>query len=282
VLDYYLKENQTDAVKLEIYDAAGKLVRRYSSTDEVQKINPDQIDIPMYWFPEEKPLSADAGMHRFVWDLRYAFAGARRRSRRGGGGPLAVPGRYTVKLTASGKTMSAPLIVKMDPRVKTSTADLERQFLLASKLAAGVGEFSAAAQKADDLQKQIAARTREASGNAELTAALDDLGKKVGTLAGSGAGGGYGFFGFSVPGKEPTTLRQVSTAYGALMGMVESADVAPTADAAAASEKWELAGKATLARWETLQTKELTEVNSLLTKAQLQPLKVEQAEKRRP
>ena len=188
VLDYYLKEKQTDAVKLEIYDAAGKLVRRYSSTDEVQKINPDQIDIPMYWFPEEKPLSADAGMHRFVWDLRYAFAGARRRSRRGGGGPLAVPGRYTVKLTASGKTMSAPLIVKMDPRVKTSTADLERQFLLASKLAAGVGEFSAAAQKADDLQKQIAARTREASGNAELTAALDGLGKKVGDPGGIGSG----------------------------------------------------------------------------------------------
>ena len=144
VLDYYLKEKQTEAVQLEIFDAAGKLVRRYSSTDEVQKTNPDEIDIPMYWVHDAEPLSAEAGMHRFVWDLRYAFAGARRRSRRGGGGPLAVPGRYTVKLTAAGKTMSAPLVVKMDPRVKTSTADLERQFQLASKLAAGVGEFSAA------------------------------------------------------------------------------------------------------------------------------------------
>ncbi|MGC2802019.1 MAG: hypothetical protein WCA41_09300 [Candidatus Acidiferrum sp.] len=282
VVDFYLKEKSTDAVKLEIFDAAGKLVRRYSSTDEVQKINPDQIDIPMYWFPEEKPLSADAGMHRFVWDLRYAFAGTRRRSRRGGGGPLAVPGRYTVKLTAAGKTMSAPLVLKMDPRVKTSTADLERQFLLASKLAAGVGDFSAAAQQADDLQKQIAARSKEASGNAELAAALDDLGKKVGGVAGSGAGGGYGYFGFSVPGKEPTTLRQVSTAYGALMGIVESADVAPTADDAAASAKWEAAGKATLARWEEIQTKGLARVNSLLGKAQLQPLKIGEEEKAHP
>lgn len=273
VLAYYLKENQTDTVKLEIFDAAGELVRRYSSGDEVQKTNPDEIDIPMYWIHDAEPPSAEAGMHRFVWDLRYAFAGARRRSRRGGGGPLAVPGRYTVKLTAAGKTVSAPLVVKMDPRVKTSTADLERQFLLASKLAAGVGEFSAAAQRADDLQKQVTARNKDAAGSPELAAALDDLGKKVGAVAGSGPGGGYGFFGFSIPGKEPTTLRQVSTAYGALLGIVESADTAPTADATVASEKWEAAGKSTLARWEAIQTKELAKVNALLNKAHLEPLK---------
>ncbi|MGB2622066.1 MAG: hypothetical protein WA857_11145 [Candidatus Acidiferrum sp.] len=273
VLDYYLKEKQTEPVVLEIYDAAGKLVRRYASTDVIQKINPDQIDIPMYWFPEEKPLSADGGMHRFVWDLRYAFAGGRRRSRRGGGGPLAVPGRYTVKLTAAGKTMSAPLVLKMDPNVKTSTADLERQFQAASKLAAGIGEFSAAVQNADDLQKEIAARGKEAAGNAEIAAALTDLQGKVDAVAGPASGSGYGYFGFAAPGKEPATLRQVSAAYGSLMGIIESADVAPTADATTASEKWEAAGKAAMARWGELQAKELARVNSLLEKAQLQPLK---------
>ncbi|MGB6882572.1 MAG: hypothetical protein WBE10_00830, partial [Candidatus Acidiferrum sp.] len=82
--------------------------------------------------------------------------------------------------------------------------------------------------------------------------------------------------------KEPTTLRQVSTAYGALMGIVESADVAPTADDAAASAKWEAAGKATLARWEEIQTKDLARVNSLLGKAQLQPLKIGEEEKVHP
>ena len=66
-----------------------------------------------------------------------------------------------MKLTAAGKTISVPLEIKMDPRVKTSAADLERQFQLASRLAAGVGEFSAAAMRADDLQKQIAARRKK-------------------------------------------------------------------------------------------------------------------------
>jgi len=258
-------------------------VRRFASTDEMQKTDPDAIDIPMYWIHDAEPLSAEEGMHRFVWDLRLAFAGGgRRRSRRGGGGPLVVPGRYTVKLTAAGKTMSAPLVVKMDPRVKTSAADLERQFAAASKLAAGIGEFSSAVQRADDLQKQIAMRSKEAAGNTELAAALADLEKKVGAVAGSGAGGGYGFFGFAVPGKEPTTLRQVSTAFGALLGIIESADVAPTADAAAASERWEAAGKLTLARWEAIQTKELASVNSLLEKAHLAPLKTGETEKPKP
>ena len=103
-----MKEKQTAAVQLEIFDAAGKLVRRFASTDEAPKTNPDELDIPMYWVHDAEPLSAEAGMHRIGWDLRYAFAGARRRSRRGGAGPIAVPGQYTVKLTAAGKTISAP------------------------------------------------------------------------------------------------------------------------------------------------------------------------------
>jgi hypothetical protein len=238
------------------------------------KTNPDELDIPMYWVHDGEPLSAEAGTHRFVWDFRYAFAGARRRSRRGGGGPLAVPGRYTVKLTAAGRAITVPLEIKMDPRVKTSAADLERQFQLASRLAASVGEFSAAVTRADDLLKQIAAREKEAAGNAELTAALTDLEKKVGAAAGAGGGGGFGFFGFSVPGDQPTTLRQVSAAMGSLLGIVESADVAPSADAAAASEKWEAVGKATLARWDTIRTKDLVSVNPLLERAHLQVLKI--------
>jgi hypothetical protein len=77
-----------------------------------------------------------------------------------------------------------------------------------------------------------------------------------------------------VPGDKPVTLRQVSAALGGLLGIVESADVAPSADAAAASEKWEASGKDALQRWHELQTQELARVNSLLEKAHLQPLKV--------
>jgi len=273
VLDYYLGEKRAELVVLEIFDATGKTVRRFASNDEVIKTNPDELDIPMYWIQGAEPLSAEAGMHRFVWDLSYAMAGGRRRSRRGPVGPLAMPGNYTVRLTAAGKTMSTTLTVKMDPRVKTSAADLQRQFDLASKLAASAGEFSAAIQQADNLLKQIAARSTEAEGNAEAKAALDDFGKKLTAIAGAAGPGGFGGFGLTAPGDKPATLRQVSAVQSGLLGIVESADVAPSADAAAASAKWEASGKAAMQRWHDLQNQDIVRVNSLLEKAHLQPLK---------
>ena len=186
---------------------------------------------------------------------------------------MALPGKYTVKFTAAGATLSAPLEIKMDPRVKTSLADLQRQFALASKLAASVGEFSTATQRAEDLRKQIAARSKEAEGNAELKTALDELEKKTSGVTGTAGGGGFGGFGLTAPDDKPKTLRQVSAALGGLLGVVESADAAPTSDTSKASAAWDEAGKATMARWSALQTTDASRVNALLEKAHLQPLK---------
>jgi hypothetical protein len=188
---------------------------------------------------------------------------------------LALPGKYTVKLTAGDKTLTSTLEIKMDPNVKTSAADLEKQFQLASALAGSIGEVSAAIQRGDDLLKQIAARGKDAAGNAEVAAGLTELEKKVGAVAGPAGGGGFGFFGLAVPGAEPVTLRQTSAALGGLLGIVESADAAPTKDAAAASDKWQIAGKAALSRWDSIQTKGVANVNALLEKAHLQPLKAQ-------
>ena len=280
VIDYYLKEAQTEPVTLEIFDAAGKSVRRFASNDVFPKTNPEDLDIPMYWVHDAEPISADAGMHRVVWDLSYATAGPRRRSRRGPSGPLAVPGRYTVKLTAAGKTLSAPLALTMDPRVHTSTADLARQFQLAMALAGNAARVSAATQQADDLLKQIAARKKEVEGNAQASAALAELEIRVGEVAGSsGGGGGFGGFGLAAPGSQPATLRQTSAALGGLLGVVESADAGPTADAMAASEKWEMAGRAALARWEGVQTKDVARANAALESAHAEPLKLAGGEK---
>lgn len=272
VLDYFLKDKAATPVQIEILDSAGKLVRRFASNDEFPKTNPDELDIPMYWIHDPEPISAEAGMHRVVWDLSYSASGARRR-RRGPAGPLAVPGQYTVKLTAAGKTMTSTFEAKMDPRVKTSQADLQKQFDLASHLAASAGEFSAAIQKADDLQRQIAARLKDAEKNGEVKRALEDLGKKLTQVTGVAGPGGFGSFGLATPGGQPKTLRQVSAALGGLFGVVEGADVAPSADANKASEEWEAAGQKALEGWNSVQTTDLARVNALLEKAGLQPLK---------
>jgi hypothetical protein len=213
-------------------------------------------------------------MHRFVWDLRYAAASGPRRGFRGGSGPWALPGNYTIKLTAHGKSASQPLTIKMDPRVKTTQEQLVRQFELASRLSARQDEVSAATQRVSELRKQIETRKKEAGSNSEAARTLDDLNQKLVALTEQEGGGGFGLFGLSLPSNEHEPLQRVASALGGLMSVVESADVAPSADASLASDKWDRAASETMARWSTFQKEELANANAVLQKASLKPLVV--------
>jgi len=271
VLDYYLKEKAAAPVQLEILDSEGKLVRRFASNDELRKTDPSKVQFPVKWMKVQQALSAEAGMHRFVWDLHYPLPNGVRTSYYGPAGPLAVPGNYIVKLTANGKSRTQPLTIKMDPRVKTPQEALVLQFELASKIAGRLGEVSAAVQQANELRKQIEARKKEASGNAEVQQALTELEKKVEGTVEPDSDGEFMLFGLALPAKEPEPLPRVVAALTGLLVIVESADVAPTADATTASEKWMESGRERLARWGAVK-EDVASVNTLLQKAKLKPL----------
>jgi photosystem II stability/assembly factor-like uncharacterized protein len=275
VLDYYLKEKAAGPVQLEILDSEGKLVRRFASNDELHKTDPRDVPFPIYWVGDPQPLSAEAGMHRFVWDLRYPTPKSVRGSFRGPSGPWALPGGYIVKLTANGKSSTQPLTIKMDPRVKTSQDALVRQFELASKLAARLGEVSTAVQQTSELRKQIEARKKEPGGNAEVQQALETLEKKIEVAMEPDSDDDFMLFGLAVSSKEHEPLSKVAAALTGLLIIVESADCAPTADATTASEKWDASGQETLARWKALKIEELASVNALLQKMNLKALTVE-------
>src|SRR5882762_728136 len=272
MLDYYLREKPSTAIQLEIFDSQGKLVRRFASDDVLYRTNPNEVPIQVEWIRDPKPLLAEAGMHRFVWDLRYALPKGMRRSFWGPAGPLAAPGNYTVKLTANGKSSTQPLTIKLDPRVKTPQDVLDRQFGLASKLAARLGEVSMALQHAGDLRKQIDARKKEASGNAELLTALQELEKKMEAAVEPDSDAEFGLFGLALPGKEHEPLPSVEGALTRLLIIVDSSDVGPTADAATASVRWEEAAREALGRWASIQKDDLGNINGLLEKAKLKPL----------
>jgi len=273
ILDYYLKQKPKAPVQLEIYDSEGALVRRFASDDQPPKTNPHEVPISMDWVHDATPLSAESGMHRFVWDLHYPLPKGMRRSLYGPAGPWALPGNYIVKFTASGKSSSQPLAVKMDPRVSTLLEALQREFRAASRLSSALGEILAARQQAEELQKQIASRSKEsAAGAAEFSASLADLARKVADVTGVENREDFGVYGLSLPAREPS-LHQVSAALTGLLMIVESADAAPTADAQTAIEKWASANTEAIARWKALQA-DLAAVNSHLEKAKLQPLTI--------
>jgi photosystem II stability/assembly factor-like uncharacterized protein len=277
VLDYYLREKASSPIQLEIFDAEGNLVRRFASNDVLPRTNPNDVPIQVEWIRDPRPLLAEAGMHRFVWDLHYALPKSVHGSFWGPAGPLAVPGEYVVKLTANGKSSTQPLTIRLDPRVKVPQDALTRQFGLASKLAARLGDVSTALQQVGELRKQIDARKKDASRHAELLAALQELEKKLGAAMEADSDADFGLFGLALPGKEHEPLPRVAAALTGLLIIVDSSDVGPAADAATATMRWEDAAQETMARWAAFQKDDLAGVNVLLEKAKLRRLSVEES-----
>jgi len=275
-LDYFLKEKARSPIQLEIFDSEGKLVRRFASDEVLRKTDPNDVPIQVEWIRDPKPLLAEAGMHRFVWDLHYAPPKGGRRSFRGPAGPLAVPGEYTVKLTANGKSSTQPLTIKLDPRLKTPQDALVRQFGLASKLAGALDEVSIALEQISGLRKQIVERKKEAAGKSDVIAALEELEKKVESAMETDSDGGFGLFGLAAPGKEHEPLPAVAAALAGLLSIVDGSDLGPASDAASASAQWEVSAQDTLTRWTAFQKEDVSGVNTLLEKAKLKALVVEE------
>ena len=129
ILDYYLKT--AGDVTLEILDAKGEVVRRFDSKEADRK-KPVPRAIADVWLGAPARLTGRAGMNRLVWNLRYADpeGGGENEMGRPMAGPLVLPGTYTVRLNAGGKSYSQTLRVVMDPRSAASPAELQKQFEL--------------------------------------------------------------------------------------------------------------------------------------------------------
>lgn len=273
VLDYYLKEKARSPIQLEVFDSSGKLVRRFASDDKLQKTSPDSVQYTENWIDQPVALSAEAGMHRFVWDLRTELPKGVTRNWMLHGGPFVVPGEYTVKLTVNGKSETQPLTVKLDPRVKATPEELAQQYEIASKVTASAGEVAVALEQESDLRKQIAARKKEAAGKADLLKSLEELERKIEAAEEeTDSDAEYGLFGLSLPDKDHEPLRRVSSELTRLLVIVESADAVPTADATAATEKWNAEAGTALERWKVLSKQDCEPVNALLEKEKLAPL----------
>jgi photosystem II stability/assembly factor-like uncharacterized protein len=258
VIDYYLASASSDPVTLAIYDHEGKLVRSYSSADKPD-VTEDELQktltVPIYWVRFPKILSAAAGMHRFVWDLRYPapeslehqypISAIFHDTPRLPLGPRALPGDYTAKLTVAGRTHTENFTVKMDPRVHATPAELAEMSALEQELAAAMNESYDAMDQIkkfrDGLKDRIASATRA---DAEK---LQQLDKQAAALA--GAGDGRGTFGVA---DGPDNFARMHGEIARLYGLVDSADAAPTVAQGSAWRDLKPRLDSLLARWKEL------------------------------
>jgi photosystem II stability/assembly factor-like uncharacterized protein len=272
ILDYWLPSDATGPVTLEILDSAGNIVRRYASDDRVPPVDP-MLAIPKYWVRPERALPATSGMHRWLWDMHYApMPGARRGypmqavahdTAPAPTSPWVMPGEYSVRLTANGKSYTQPLTVRMDPRVKTPVADLQLQFTLAKQMYDGAATLAPAVPQLRSIQAQVQKLQPQAQGSVKK--ALAAFAQKLEALNGRGEGGRFGMFG----GGGAATVPAVQGSLTQLMGALEEADVAPTTQLQAAVRERAAAAQDLLARWKQFVAQDVPAINAQLKRAGL-------------
>jgi hypothetical protein len=167
-----------------ITDARGGVVRTFTSSAPPA---PTLLaNVPEYWFAAPSVLTKNRGLNRFVWNLRYPnpkilpfgyFGGLLdfveytladhaipgRTPRDQPEGPLALPGEYTVVLSAGGRSDRKTLIVKPDPRVRTSEGELRSQFELATRVTDALAVTYDSFLSLKELRALIAAREKALS-----------------------------------------------------------------------------------------------------------------------
>jgi hypothetical protein len=267
MIDYFIGTKVSGPVTLEIRDAAGSVVRRYSSADPVPPEDP-MLAIPPYWVRPPQALSALPGVHRFLWDVHYEpVPGARpeypisavyRNTAPDPTSPWASPGEYTVVLTAGGKSYTQPLTLKMDPRVKASTADLARQFDLSKQLYDARLRLEPVNRRINSLTVELATSRTRAEGKAALVAQIDALNQKLQELVGAAN---------RRPGA-PLNIAVIGRAQ-TLFGVLQDVDAAPTPQVSQAVADVLREAASLLERWRTVESQDIPALNRQLQDAGL-------------
>jgi photosystem II stability/assembly factor-like uncharacterized protein len=195
MVDYWLPNGTTGAVTLEVVDGSGTVIRRFSSDGSGEREQmPDQpgMRAPEMVTVGTPRLPNAAGLNRFTWDLTLAppLDPSRERGAGGGGGgggrgtgPAVVPGSYTLRLAAGGKTMTQALAVQIDPRTAkdgVTIADLREQFQHNMRVRDMVSEVNQLVANVETARQRL----KNAGGSAADTLRrLDELRAKLVTPA---------------------------------------------------------------------------------------------------
>ena len=257
--------------RLEILDAHGKLIRRFSSREKAPK-PPGNVPIAPRWFAPPQALSEEAGMHRFVWDLRYGRTGQTSEFDEEEGaqrwnGPLALPGSYKIKLTVNGRESVQPLEVAMDPRAHITPADLLLQFHWAQRAFEDMIAARKAASEIRGLQAQL--DKAKSSLNENHKALLDSI---AATQRASAE--------LLTLRKQETDqgLESASRAFGVILQALEGADRTPPSQVIATYRDTSKTLQARLADWNKLKQDTLPGLNQQLREAGVAPVQISQLE----
>ena len=251
-----------DQIKIEILDSTGKIIRTYPPKHPEGEGSEEGFGRGQ----RDSGIPTKAGINRFVWDLHYEGATRIPNSPLWGGsteGPLALPGKYQVRLTVLGKSQTQPFEIVPDPRVQVSQEDLRKQFELMQAILGKVTQVHDAIQQMRDVRTQITGLNKrltqqkfaEAKAIADAGTALD---KKMTVveeaLIQTKAKSGQDVLNY------PIRLNNLLVALG---GVVSSADAAPTRQDYELFDELNKQADEQLAKWNEIVKTDLAAYNQL-------------------
>src|ERR1700687_5264047 len=263
MLHTYVKKDQREPATLELLDSQGKVIRTFTSEDKKKEEAPDEGE------RDEEPqgIPAKAGANLFAWDLRYeppVKIPAAIYDEGDPVGPLVMPGKYQARLTVEGKTSTAPIDVKLDPRVKTSTQDLQKQFDLMLKLRDRQEEMNRAILAIRDLRVQlnmVEKRLASRAGAKSIVEQSSALRKKIGALEEEL---------IQVNSKasedELNYPTKMNSKLGYLQNAVDSADAQPNEAELCAYAELDQQLETQLAKWRAVLAKDVPALNDTMQK----------------
>jgi photosystem II stability/assembly factor-like uncharacterized protein len=267
------ESSETPKITLEILDASGKVIRKYPKKEEPGNDDEEGFNRD----PNAGTLPAEAGLNRFVWDLRYEGATKVPKAPLWGGstdGPEALPGTYQVRLTALGKTYTAPLEIKADPRLKIGPEDLAKQFELLLNIRDKVTQTDDTIIQIRDLREQMNSINSRLK-NDPRAKAIADAGKALDVkmteveeaLIQTKAKSGQDVLNFPV---------RLNNHLVALSGVVGSADSAPTKQSYEVFDMLSKAVDEQLSKWKAIVSTDVAAYNNLMKQQEVPALMLAQ------
>jgi photosystem II stability/assembly factor-like uncharacterized protein len=273
MFQYVLRQTAQD-VRIEVLDSKGLLVRSYPDTAAANAAAADDGrggggGRGRGGAGGNAGPAKAAGMNTFMWDMRYtppvSFPGM---ILWGGSttGPEAAPGKYTVRLTADGRSMTQPLIVKRHPLHEATDADLAAQTALGLAIRDKVNEANSAVIKARDLKKQVADRLGKSS-DAKLKLLGDSLTTKLSAVEEEI------YQVRNQSGQDPLNFPiKLNNRLASLMGVVTRGDTRPSGNAAPIFSDLQAELKIQTDRMQQVIDKDLAALNAELKRLGLETI----------
>ncbi len=180
-IDYYLPEDQTNPLKLEIVDENGSVINTIISGAKTEDKVIEDMNLSETIFLNSQNLKAKKGLNRFNWNMTHIGPWHRNESYRYRNGPMAKPGRYIARLTLNGTSFEQEFNLLADPKVVNSGVKAE-EIIMQEELALRITELLSDSRKlADKLNKEKDAGDLEETRLSAIEKALKMLETEEGT-----------------------------------------------------------------------------------------------------